>query len=115
MDYHPHNPDTEEKFDPFVEAAVGPKYYQRLIDCCYFAQCYKGCKQCCRSFKRCYKSCAAGDQNEIKRIKPKKPDTMADVPVSSSDSDDDSDLNDTYRGMGNASVFLGEGAVLYLQ
>jgi hypothetical protein len=31
------------------------------------------------------------------------------------DSSDDSEKNDTFKGLSNASIYLGEGAVLYLQ
>jgi hypothetical protein len=41
-----------------------------------------------------------------------KPITMVDVPSSDSE---DSDKNDTFKGLSNASIYLGEGAVLYLQ
>ena len=37
---------------------------------------------------------------------------MADVPSSDSE---DSEKNDTFKGLSNASIHLGEGAILYLQ
>lgn len=37
---------------------------------------------------------------------------MDDVPSSDSN---DSEKNDTFKGLSNASIYLGEGAVLYLQ
>ena len=40
-----------------------------------------------------------------------KPKTMKDVPSSDSN---DSEKNDTFKGLSNASIYLGEGAVLYL-
>ena len=50
----------------------------------------------------------------IKRVKKfNRPDTMKDLP--DSDSSDDPLKNDTYRGLSEASIYLGEGAVLYLQ
>lgn len=39
-----------------------------------------------------------------------KPETMKDVP----DSDSDSDVNDTFKGLSPAAIHLGEGAILYL-
>ena len=41
-----------------------------------------------------------------------KPNTMADLPSSDSE---DSEKNDTYKGLSNASIYLGEGAIMYLQ
>ena len=38
---------------------------------------------------------------------------MADVPDSQSSGDSD-DQNDTFKGLSKASIYLGEGAVLYL-
>jgi hypothetical protein len=38
----------------------------------------------------------------------KRPETLVDEPSS------DDELNDTYKGLSNASIYLGEGAVLYL-
>ena len=43
-----------------------------------------------------------------------KPKTMVDVPDSASSGNSD-DQNDTYKGLSQASMHLGEGAVLYLQ
>lgn len=36
---------------------------------------------------------------------------MKDVP----DSDSDSDANDTFKGLSPAAIYLGEGAIMYLQ
>jgi hypothetical protein len=42
----------------------------------------------------------------------KRPETMNDLP--DSDSSDDPIKNDTYKGLSEAAIHLGEGAVLYL-
>lgn len=42
-----------------------------------------------------------------------KPATMIDVPDSGSDAGS-SDGKDTFKGLSNSSIYLGEGAVLYL-
>ena len=98
---HPTDPETYEKLSLSDSISVN-KYGLKLIDAI-------GCLYCLGLCKRGVKFC--------KSLFPKKstkfivkPDTMKDVP----DSDSDSEANDTFKGLSTASIYLGEGATMYL-
>lgn len=99
---HPTDPETMEKLD-LEDSITVNKYLFKLVDAV-------GCLYCYSVFRRCFKFLKA----KLLRRKQKyylKPDSMKDVP----DSDSDSEANDTFKGLSPAAIYLGEGAVLYLQ
>ena len=72
-----------------------------------------GCRHVYNCFRNCWKRCLKCILKQKQKVKLEKPDSMKDVLDSNSDSDDDK--NDSFKGLSNASIHLGEGAVLYLQ
>ena len=68
-----------------------------------------GCLQFLLVFKKLLKYMKGKFQKSDKKLY-LKPDSMKDVP----DSDSDSAANDTFQGLSPASIYLGEGAVMYL-
>ena len=99
---HPTDPETLEKLDVQDDITVN-KYGLKLIDAI-------GCLYCLDICKRCLKLCKGLFAKKQKKFYVK-PETMKDVP----DSDSDSEANDTFKGLSSASIYLGEGAVMYLQ
>ena len=102
--YHPTNPETREKFSIFDSVTVY-NYGLKLTDACgvmAVISCFKKVKS------RTLKIFKVGGKKKFKR-----PETMNDLP--DSDSSDDNLKNDTYKGLSEASIYLGEGAVIYLQ
>ena len=99
---HPTDPETYEKLDLGDSISVN-KYGLKLIDAI-------GCLYClglCKKGLKCVKSLFPKKNSKFVV----KPDTMKDVP----DSDSDSEANDTFKGLSPASIYLGEGAIMYLQ
>lgn len=99
---HPTDPGTMDKLD-LEDSITVNKYTFKLVDAV-------GCLYCFSIFKRFFKFL----KGKLLRKKQKyylKPDSMKDVP----DSDSDSETNDTFKGLSPAAIYLGEGAVLYLQ
>ena len=98
---HPTDPDTLDKLS-LDDSVTLRDYGVKMADTC---GCYKLFMICLK----CYKKCKS-------LVRPKrskdliKPETMKDVPDSASDSD----ANDTYKGLSNTAIYLGEGAVMYL-
>ena len=86
-------------------------FLMELVNCCFCLECLRCVKRCLRGCIACY-SC--GLLKAKKKVRVPKPESMADVPDSHSD-EDDSEVDDAYRGLENAAIFLGEGPVLYLQ
>ena len=109
--YHPVDPDTDLRFDMVEQSINIARYGWRMIDCCFCFQFYKQLKQCFKSCKKCYNCGKIPKQKKKKTVD--KPDTMADVPDSPESSA--SDYEDPYYGLQNGAIYLGEGAVLYLQ
>ena len=99
---HPTDPETYEKLDLRDNITVN-KYSLKLVDAIGCLYCFGVCKKCLKFCKSLF------SKKEKKFIL--KPDTMKDVP----DSDSDSEANDTFKGLSSASIYLGEGAVMYLQ
>ena len=102
IENHPIDPDTQQQFMPWMSITV-PYYNFKLADslCC-------GCIQLqyhCKTMKKGFKQYLYGN---IKH-KQKRPESLEDEPSSCDE------LNDTYKGLSNAAIHLGEGAVLYLQ
>jgi hypothetical protein len=102
--YHPTNPETREKFSPFDTVHVF-NYGMKLSDACGFIKVLNWLAEAKSKLKRAL--------NLKKTKKFKKPATMKDLP--DTDSSDDPIKNDTYKGLSEAAIYLGEGAVLYLQ
>jgi hypothetical protein len=102
--YHPTNPETREKFSPFDRVHVF-NYGMKLTDACGFVRIINMLAEFKSKLKRAL--------NLKKRKAFKKPATMKDLP--DTDSSDDPIKNDTYKGLSEAAIYLGEGAVLYLQ
>lgn len=103
--YHPTNPETREKFSPFDSITVH-KFSIKIWDACGFIQIINFCQLAKSRIKKAL--------NISKKDKSfKRPETMNDLP--DSDSSDDPIKNDTYKGLSEAAIHLGEGAVLYLQ
>ena len=102
MTLHPTDPETFEKLN-IEDGITVSNYGLKLLDAI-------GCLAFMNVVKCIFKSC----KNLFQKKKSKlyiKPDTMKDVP----DSDSDSEANDTFKGLSPASIYLGEGAVMYLQ
>jgi len=78
------------------------KYGLKLIDAI-------GCLYCLGICKKGFKFCKSIFATKKKKFIVK-PETMKDVP----DSDSDSEANDTFKGLSSASIYLGEGAIMYL-
>lgn len=100
---HPTDPDTNEKF-PVWESITVNNYMMKLNDALGCIQLYKNWKKIKHDVHQYF---FPKVQKNVKR-----PITMDDVPSSDSN---DSEKNDTFKGLSNASIYLGEGAVLYLQ
>jgi hypothetical protein len=106
--YHPTNPETREKFSPFDRVHVF-NYGIKLTDACGFIVIINWFASMKSKLKRFLLK-----KNFFKKEKYfKKPPTMKDLP--DTDSEDDPIKNDTYKGLSEAAIYLGEGAVLYLQ
>ena len=107
--YHPIDPDTEDRFAMDLDVTVN-NFSFKLIDCC-------GCKFCYDCTRKCLKKCwyyyNCCPEKKARKM-PDKPESMMDVP-SSPDSDVGSDYEDPYKGLSNAAILLGEGAIMYLQ
>jgi hypothetical protein len=99
---HPTDPDTNKKFDIFESVTVS-NYLMKLNDACGCITLYKKYKLLKYKVKNFF--------FPKKRFSVSKPKTMQDVPSSDSA---DSEANDTFKGLSNASIYLGEGAILYL-
>jgi len=99
---HPVDPDTLEKFsiwEPITIKDYGLKLFD-IAGCIRLYELYKKGKKHC--FKWLVKK---------KKKKFEKPISMRDVPDSDSGS---SDTKNTYKGLSNAAIFVGEGPILYL-
>jgi hypothetical protein len=100
--YHPTNPETREKFSPSDSVTVY-NYGLKLSDACGLIQLLDCLKRLKSALKKKFK------KNDKKFLRPE---TMKDLP--DSDSSDDALKNDTYRGLSEAAIYLGEGSVIYL-
>lgn len=98
---HPTDPETFQTFSLNDTVSVS-RFGLKLIDAL-------GCLNCFATFKICSKSLKQKFTKKEKKMF-HKPETMKDVP----DSDSDSDVNDTFKGLSPAAIHLGEGAILYL-
>jgi hypothetical protein len=102
MKLHPTDPNTNEKFEVLQSVTVS-NYLFKLFDACGCISLYKIYKLLKYKF---WNWMFPKKRNFVKPI------TMEDVPSSDSV---DSEANDTFKGLSNASIYLGEGAILYLQ
>ena len=100
--YHPCDPDTQRKFE-YNDSVTIHNFGLKLMDAC-------GCLVCYKATKKCKKTCRALCCKRKLKKEIFKPETMKDVP----DSDSDTSVDDTFDGLHNAAIYLGEGAVLYL-
>lgn len=99
---HPVDPNTNEKFSIWESITI-KDFGLKLFDIVGCIRCYNVYKE---SKKRCFNWCF-----KKKKRKFEKPVSMRDVPDSDSDS---SDTKNTYKGLSNAAIYVGEGPVLYL-
>jgi hypothetical protein len=96
------DPLTQEKFD-IKESATVYNYGLKLTDACFCMAIYNICRRCKKRFLNwCFKK-------QKKNIE--KPESMKDVPDSGSDSEN----HDSFQGLSQAAIYVGEGAILYLQ
>lgn len=85
----------------------------KMTDCIGCFICNRVFKYFVRFIKRWIKS-----KNKNAKVKFDKPESMQDVPSSGDDSEPNGpndDNNDTFKGLTEESIYLGEGATLYLQ
>ena len=98
---HPTDPETYEKLN-LQDSITVNKYGLKLIDAVGCLYCLGICKKGIKFLKSLF------PKKSTKFVI--KPETMKDVP----DSDSDSEANDTFKGLSAASIYLGEGAIMYL-
>lgn len=107
--YHPIDPLTNKKF-PFASRITVRQYPQKLLDIVGIFKCHK-LYRLTRRF--CVKICYVNHW----KTKVTKPDSLKDMPSSSSGSSTssmDEDVNES-KGLSTCSLKLGDGASLYLQ
>lgn len=99
---HPTEPFSNEKLSLLDDMSVH-KYFSKMCMCC-------DCSRNLRLMRKCKIKRIFFGKDQAK-IRVDKPDTMADVPST----DSNSEINDSFNGLSSASQHLGEGALLYLQ
>ena len=99
---HPVDPLTNEKFG-ISESATVYNYWLKLTDACFCMAIYNCFK---KGKKKVMEWCFPREKKFIE-----KPESMQDVPDSGSDSEN----HDSFQGLSQAAIYVGEGAILYLQ
>jgi hypothetical protein len=96
------DPLTQEKFSVYESPTVY-NYGLKLADACF-----------CMAIYNCFRRVSKRLFNWFFKKRKKlivKPESMKDVPDSASDSEN----QDSFQGLSSAAIYVGEGAVLYLQ
>ena len=96
------DPLTQEKFSIYESTTVY-NYGLKLTDACFCMAIYRLISRC---QKRILNWCFKKQKKQIE-----KPESMQDVPDSGSDSEN----MDSFEGLSSAAIYVGEGAILYLQ